>query len=115
MQYQENDKNILRRYLLCDLDEETRIEIESRLLLDNDYNDQLRIVEDELIDDYVCGDLPSPLREKFEKHTLLMPEIPRKVRIRETIDGFASLSSQSEVRRSVVSLPIIILCLISIL
>jgi len=100
MQYQENDKNILRRYLLCDLDEETRIEIESRLLLDNDYNDQLRIVEDELIDDYVCGDLPSPLREKFEKHTLLMPEIPRKVRIREAIDGFASLSSQSEARRN---------------
>src|SRR5215813_5001244 len=100
MQYQENDKNILRRYLLCDLDEEIRIEIESRLLLDNDYNDQLRIVEDELIDDYVCGELPSPLREKFEKHTLLMPEIPRKVRIREAIDGFASLSSQSEARRN---------------
>src|SRR5262249_50293730 len=95
MQYQENDKNVLRRYLLCDLDEETRLEIESRLLLDNDFNDQLLIVEDELIDDYVCGDLPSPLREKFEKHTPLMPEIPRKVRIREAIASFAPPSPQS--------------------
>src|SRR5262249_17879069 len=56
--------------------------------------DQLLIVEDELIDDYVRGDLPTPAREKFEKHTLLMSDTPRKVRIREAIDDFAPSSPQ---------------------
>ncbi len=90
MQHQEYNKEPLRRYLLGDLDEEARIEIEARLLLDNDYNDQLLIVEEELIEEYDSGSLPPADRDKFEKNYLPTPNGKIKTDIANALNSFAS-------------------------
>ena len=54
-------------YLLGDLDKEERTRLEERFLRDVEYRELIRAVEDDLIDDYVHGELPPHQRALFEK------------------------------------------------
>jgi CHAT domain-containing protein len=95
MQHQEFDNQPLRQYLLGDLDEEARIEIEARLLLESDYQDQLLIAEDELIEDYISDALPPAKREQFEQHYLPSPDAERKVEMNRALQEHANRSQSS--------------------
>lgn len=57
----------LRRYLLGELSDEEQQQIEERLLVDNDYVEQMLIAEEDLIDDYLNGALPPAQRDTYEK------------------------------------------------
>lgn len=89
--YSEDDK-LLRRYLLDDVTAEEQRLIEGKLLDVGDLNapvsedqpdfvDRLLIVEDELIDDYVRGELLGNEIALFEKNFLLTPERQQKLLI----------------------------------
>jgi tetratricopeptide (TPR) repeat protein len=56
----------LRRYLLGELSSDEEQKIEERLLVDDNYIEQMMMVENELIDDYLKGTLPSSQREKYQ-------------------------------------------------
>src|SRR5207244_10126921 len=56
----------LRRYLLGELSPDKEQQIEEQLLVDDNYVEQMRMVEDELIDDYLTGTLTTPQREKYK-------------------------------------------------
>jgi anti-sigma factor RsiW len=58
------------RYLLGDLPEEEKTELEERFFSDDTYFEQVLALEDELIDDYVHGELSRPERERFERYFL---------------------------------------------
>jgi hypothetical protein len=64
----------LRRYLLGPIDEETRPQLEQELLVSDDLFEELLIVEDEIIDDYLSGSLVADDRANFEKHFLSTPQ-----------------------------------------
>ena len=74
-----NNDAPLRRYLLGEmaLDEEPRVE--ERLLMDSDYIEQLEVVEEDLIDEYVRGNLPPPQQQNFEERFLNHPERRKKI------------------------------------
>ncbi len=63
----------LVRYLIGDLTEAEQEETERRLLADDSSFDALQVVEDELIDAYVRGELPPEDRKRFEEHFLQTP------------------------------------------
>ncbi len=65
-QIEEQDAR-LRRYLLGELSDEDQQQIEERLLVDNDYVEQMLIAEEDLIDDYLNGALPPSQRETYQK------------------------------------------------
>ncbi|MGH9839999.1 MAG: CHAT domain-containing protein [Blastocatellia bacterium] len=88
MQHQEYNKESLWQYLLGDLDEETRIVVEARLLLDNDYNDQLLIVEDELVEEYLNEDISVHDLEKFIENYLPTPDGQIKMRLSEGLKDY---------------------------
>jgi hypothetical protein len=69
----------LRRYLLGDLGEETQRHLEERLVTDTEYFQELLIVEDELVDEYVRGDLSEQEKEDFESHFLCSRERREKL------------------------------------
>lgn len=62
--------NKLTQYLLGDLSNEERIEVEDRYLSDEKFFDDLLVAEDELIDDYVRGRMSRADRERFERNFL---------------------------------------------
>lgn len=76
----ENDTQ-LRHYLLDELPEDEQQLIEERLLIDNDYMEQLLIVEEDLIEDYTANRLPPHHQAKYQKLFLASPEGRQKLQI----------------------------------
>lgn len=74
------EQDAIRRYLLGQLPQEESARLEERLLSDSDVFEELLITEDELIDQYLAGDLSPAARPGFETHFLATPERQQKVR-----------------------------------
>jgi len=73
-----SEQNI-RRYLLGELSEQARVEIEDRAFEDQKVLQEILAVEQDLIDDYVSGDIPEEKLQGFETHFLASAERRKKV------------------------------------
>ncbi len=69
-----DDQSAIRRYLLGQLSDAEQQEVEHRLLTDDEFFEELEIVEDELIDDYLESRLSADERLRFESYFLASPE-----------------------------------------
>ncbi|MBI3950501.1 MAG: hypothetical protein HY314_08615 [Acidobacteria bacterium] len=68
-----DDERLIVRYLLGELLEAEQIRLEERFFTDEEYFERLQAVEDDLIDDYVRGELSRRERERFEIYFLASP------------------------------------------
>jgi hypothetical protein len=68
------DEQLVRQFLLGDLQGRDRERFETRLSSEEGLLAQLRFVENQLIDDYLAGELPAAEVQKFERHFLAEPE-----------------------------------------
>ena len=68
------------KYLLGQLSEEERAQVEERFFKDEEYEETLRSVENELIDEYVRGLLSDADRESFETFFLISARRRQKVK-----------------------------------
>jgi len=75
MQLYEDD-NRLKRFLLGDVTSEEEAQLEDRLFDDSDFVRQLAVIEEELIDDYLCGRLTDDERTRFERHFMTPRQAP---------------------------------------
>src|SRR5437879_6592976 len=83
----------IKKYLLGQLAGADLEEIERRVLTDDDFHEEVQIMEDELVDEYVNADLSAEERRLFEKNFLADPESRKKLRLGRALDRH--LSSQS--------------------
>jgi hypothetical protein len=88
----EADEAQIVAYLLGELSEEDGTRLEERFLRDVEYRELIRAVEDDLIDDYVHGELAPHQRELFEKHFTLLPHRRQKVELAKALSR--TLSAQ---------------------
>jgi hypothetical protein len=65
-----NSEKLITRYLLGELPEEQQIEIEDRAFSDKEFLASITAVENDLIDEYVRGELPEGARRRFETRFL---------------------------------------------
>ncbi len=87
----------IRRYLLGELDDGTRAEVEKRFLSDGEVFEELLVAEDEIIDDYASGRLDPEERADFEAHFLATPERQRKLRFARALHRHAmNLANERE-------------------
>lgn len=87
----EEQQNSIRKYLLASLDDEVEMRrIEEKILLDDDFVEQLSIAEDELIDEYLDGILTETEREQFLRFFLLSPENKEKLRLIQNLRRYAA-------------------------
>lgn len=77
-QYIEEQRTI-RQYLLGELAEERRQQLEESLLTSDELFQELLMAEDELVDDYAAGLLDERERERFERHFLSTSERLQKL------------------------------------
>ncbi len=87
----------IKKYLLGQLAGADLEEIERRVLTDDDFHQEVQIMEDELVDEYVNADLSAEERRLFEKNFLTDPESRNKLRLGRALDRH--LSAQSLERR----------------
>lgn len=83
-------ETVIRRYLLGELNEDDREQLERRLITDRDYNEEVLMVEEELLEDYVSGTLSAPDRDLFEKNYLSAPRQKEKLRVARALDKYAA-------------------------
>jgi len=74
MARENHEQDTVRRYLLKQLSAAEQQEIELRLLTDDSFSQELEIVEDELIDEYVENEFSRHDRLSFEENFLTNPE-----------------------------------------
>lgn len=79
----------IRRYLLEELSEQEREQLERRLMSDDDLYQKLLLGEDDLIDEYISGTLPEHERAKFSQHFLRVPELRDDVRATAALKRYA--------------------------
>jgi CHAT domain-containing protein len=78
MLFHEEDDNRIKRFLLGEVTAEEEAQIEDRLFADATFVQQLGVVEQELIDDYLCDRLTAEERARFEKHFLATRQRPEQ-------------------------------------
>jgi hypothetical protein len=80
-----NNHQLAKRFLLGNLSESERVEIEDAFLTQDDSYQELLVAEDELIDAYVRGELPAPDRLLFEQRCLSSPHSRERVEFARTL------------------------------
>lgn len=83
----------IRKYLLGELSQNEQERLEERLLTDNDYFQQLLVVEDDLIDDYVSGELTSRERLRFDNYFLAAPERGQDLKFAKALRKYVTSST----------------------
>jgi len=87
--------NRLTRYLLGDLAEQDRTQLEDEYLSSAESFDELLVAEDELIDDYVRDRLSRRDRRLFEEHFLTSPARAERVKSARALMNFADARAQT--------------------
>ena len=80
----------IREYLLGKSTSEDSAFVEERLLADDEFYQQLLVVEDELVDQYLAGLLPGSEREPFENYFLASPQRRQKLRFTRNLKKYVS-------------------------
>jgi anti-sigma factor RsiW len=97
MKQRADSEKLMIRYLLGDVPEDEQIRIEERFFTDDEYFEQLLALEDDLIDDYVNGELTDREREQFEEYFLAPPTRRQRVEFAKTFMRAASLPALAEI------------------
>lgn len=79
--------------------------LEERLLTDGVFYDELLMVEDELIDQYLSGEQSPAERESFEAHFALAPERQQKVRFARALKKYLSRTNEAEAKDVIIAEP----------
>jgi len=95
MQETESQKTALRRYLLGSAPEDERESVEQALLADENLYEELLAIEDELIDQYVWGQLPEPERTSFLQYLDALPDHKERLEFAQALRAH-SLGSRAE-------------------
>src|SRR5438874_5369775 len=80
----------IKKYLLGQLAGADLAEIERRVLTDDEFYEEVQIMEDELVDEYVNSELSADERRLFEKNFLADPESRNKLRLGRALDRHLS-------------------------
>lgn len=87
MTHEKVEEKQIGQYLLGQLGDTEQRQLEERLMTQHDLFQQVQVLEDELIDEYLKNTLSVQDRADFEKHFLSAPERRKKLRFAE---GFRS-------------------------
>lgn len=84
------DKEEMRAYLLGTLDSALKTEIEERILYAPEVYEELLMVEEELIDQYVASGLNELERQQFETHFLITAERQNNLRFGQLLKRYVN-------------------------
>jgi CHAT domain-containing protein len=94
------EERSIRKFLLNELGEdESRRQIEERLMFDPDFFGELEAAEEELIDDYLRGSLSERERDDFKRHFLSTRERHEKLSFARTFNAYLSKAAPAPRRR----------------
>src|SRR5262245_17392491 len=100
MTYQTVEERQMGKLLLGQLGDQEQQQLEERLMTQDDAFEQLQVLEDELIDEYLKNELSVQDREAFEKHFLAAPERREKLKFAEVFRSYVAANEPAVQRHS---------------
>jgi hypothetical protein len=100
MKHHAQDQEDLRLYLLGLMAQERQPPLEERLLTDAALYEELLIIEDELIDQYLSGELTARERDSFEAHFMNAPERRRQMLFAGALRSYVADNSTAPAEES---------------
>jgi hypothetical protein len=97
---------VVIRYLLGDLSDEEQAGLEEKYFGDDEFFEQVLVVEDELIDGYVRGELSAHERELFEKRFSLSEKHHQRLAFARLLNKSQTPATAAETNRTPVPEPI---------
>jgi hypothetical protein len=86
----EREQYLIRKYLLGELNEYEREQLEQRVITNPDYKEEVLITEEELLEEFVNGTLSAPEFESFTRMYSSSPGQRRKINIAQALNKYAS-------------------------
>ena len=86
----DTERQEMRSYLLGTLDRDHKTQFEERLLTEPGVYEELLIDEEELIDQYVTGELSALEQEQFESHFLITAERQKNLRFGKLLHKYVT-------------------------
>ena len=83
------DRPEMRNYLLGTLAEDRQTQFEERILSEPSVYEELLVTEEELIEQYVAGDLSEIEQRQFETHFLITAERQKNLRYGKLLQRYA--------------------------
>lgn len=99
-----NEKQLMKNYLLGDLSSDEQTQIEEKYFADDSFYQQLKITETELIDAYLCNELDIKEKKKFEEKFLSSKDGKQKV---EMTRAFLKSINKITGEKAVLEIPVI--------
>lgn len=100
---QQRNREVEKRYVLGTLSEQERDRLEQQYFSDDDAFEEVEIAEDDLVDQYVGGELTSTDRTLFERALSGSPQLQERIEfsrlLRDKTSGTAASIPASEVAR----------------
>ena len=91
-----NEEKLISQYLLGELPEDQQVQIEDRAFSDKEYLATITAVENDLIDEYVRGELSATDRQRFETRFLASAERRKRVEFAKALRTVVSESTVTE-------------------
>ena len=88
MALSEHDHEITRRYLLGQLTDAEEQKLEERLLVEDDFLQEVELTKDELTQEYASGELTTKERQWLQKNFLASPEGKQRHEFAKTFDTY---------------------------
>lgn len=98
------DKQEMQSYLLGTLEADRRVKLEERILSEPEVHEELLIIEQELIDQYLADELSGSERQQFESHFLVTAERQKNLRFGQLLKSYVDsqqLVSNKEISATV--------------
>ena len=90
------DNQAMIAYLLGSLPEAEAVRVDELSFTDDEFAEDLKIAENDLIDAYINGELQNPTLEKFESYYLASPVRREKVKFAQAFQIFAEKNSAAQ-------------------
>ena len=100
MKHFSQEQEVIRQYLLGLTPPEDSLAVEEQLLAGDGFYEELLSGEDELVDQYLRGELSEPERQRFTNHFLQAPERRQKLRFARVLRRYVALAAKAEARET---------------
>jgi CHAT domain-containing protein len=93
MAHENQDDDLIRRYLLARLAEDELQRLEEKMIADNDFFNRVLLAEDEMVEEYVHDELSANDRAEFEASFLSTPEGRQQVTYAKALSKYVKEAS----------------------
>lgn len=90
MAHENDDDSLIRRYLLGQVTEDERQQLEEKMMADTELYNRAVLAEDEMVEEYVQGELPASERASFEASFLRTADGRKQVSFARALSKYVS-------------------------